>query len=147
MDGAAAQQWPGEWMRGVLSLCVLAVVAEEETYGYAVAQRLHEAGDESRDGIIDEVVQDLGHVHVGLVADGHEARDAETAAAEVAVLADALRPGGRLHLLYGAGPSDPVRVTGAIGRALEDGGFRDLHVLDTPAGLGVTAHRRTAPRP
>jgi PadR family transcriptional regulator PadR len=37
-------QWPGEWMRGVLSLCVLAVVAEEETYGYAVAQRLQGAG-------------------------------------------------------------------------------------------------------
>ncbi len=37
-------QWPGEWMRGVLSLCVLAVVAEQETYGYAVAQRLHAAG-------------------------------------------------------------------------------------------------------
>jgi PadR family transcriptional regulator PadR len=39
-----AQQWPGEWMRGVLSLCVLSVVAEEETYGYAVAQRLQQAG-------------------------------------------------------------------------------------------------------
>ncbi len=38
------QQWPGEWMRGVLSLCVLTVVAEEETYGYAVAQRLQAAG-------------------------------------------------------------------------------------------------------
>ncbi len=38
------QQWPGEWLRGVLSLCVLAVVAEHETYGYAVAQRLQEAG-------------------------------------------------------------------------------------------------------
>lgn len=38
------QQWPGEWMRGVLSLCVLTVVAEQETYGYAVAQRLQEAG-------------------------------------------------------------------------------------------------------
>lgn len=36
--------WPGDWMRGVLTLCVLAVVAEEETYGYAVAQRLQEAG-------------------------------------------------------------------------------------------------------
>jgi PadR family transcriptional regulator, regulatory protein PadR len=31
-------------MRGVLSLCVLAVVAEHETYGYAVAQRLEAAG-------------------------------------------------------------------------------------------------------
>ena len=38
------QQWPGEWLRGVLSLCVLSVVAEQETYGYAVAQRLQEAG-------------------------------------------------------------------------------------------------------
>lgn len=36
--------WPGEWMRGVLSLCVLAVVAEHETYGYAIAQRLQAAG-------------------------------------------------------------------------------------------------------
>jgi PadR family transcriptional regulator PadR len=31
-------------MRGVLPLCVLAVVAEEDTYGYAVAQRLQSAG-------------------------------------------------------------------------------------------------------
>ncbi len=38
------QQWPAEWMRGVLSLCVLALVADEETYGYAVAQRLKAAG-------------------------------------------------------------------------------------------------------
>src|SRR5665647_1449515 len=37
-------QWPGEWMRGVLSLCVLSIVAEGETYGYVVAQRLQEAG-------------------------------------------------------------------------------------------------------
>lgn len=37
-------QWPGEWMRGVLSLCVLAVVAEERTYGYAIAARLADAG-------------------------------------------------------------------------------------------------------
>ena len=38
------EQWPGDWLRGVLSLCVLAVVAEGRTYGYAVAQRLQEAG-------------------------------------------------------------------------------------------------------
>jgi len=31
-------------MRGVLSLCVLSIVAEGETYGYAVAQRLQAAG-------------------------------------------------------------------------------------------------------
>ncbi len=28
----------------MLALCVLAVVADEKTYGYAIAQRLHEAG-------------------------------------------------------------------------------------------------------
>lgn len=38
------EQWPGDWIRGVLPLCVLALVAEEETYGYAVAQRLQAAG-------------------------------------------------------------------------------------------------------
>ncbi len=38
------QQWPGEWLRGVLSLCVLAVVAEGPTYGYAIATRLQESG-------------------------------------------------------------------------------------------------------
>ena len=37
-------RWPGEWMRGVLSLCVLRVVADGPTYGYAIAGRLAEAG-------------------------------------------------------------------------------------------------------
>ncbi len=41
MDG---ERWPAEWLRGVLELCVLAVVAEGETYGYAVIARLREAG-------------------------------------------------------------------------------------------------------
>jgi PadR family transcriptional regulator, regulatory protein PadR len=36
--------WPSDWLRAALPLCVLAVVAEEETYGYAIAQRLREAG-------------------------------------------------------------------------------------------------------
>jgi PadR family transcriptional regulator, regulatory protein PadR len=36
--------WPAEWMRATLPLVVLAVVAEEETYGYAIAQRLQRAG-------------------------------------------------------------------------------------------------------
>lgn len=31
-------------MRGVLSTCVLALVAEGETYGYVILQRLHAAG-------------------------------------------------------------------------------------------------------
>lgn len=41
---ASDDQWPGEWMRGVLTLCVLAVVAEKRTYGYAIAARLADAG-------------------------------------------------------------------------------------------------------
>ncbi len=40
MDG----RWPAEWLRGVLELCVLAVVADGPTYGYAIAQRLEAAG-------------------------------------------------------------------------------------------------------
>jgi PadR family transcriptional regulator PadR len=35
---------PSEWLRAVLSLAVLAIVAEEETYGYVVTQRLLAAG-------------------------------------------------------------------------------------------------------
>jgi PadR family transcriptional regulator, regulatory protein PadR len=37
-------QWPAEWLRGVLELCVLAVVAEGPTYGYAISQALQDAG-------------------------------------------------------------------------------------------------------
>ncbi|WP_342770118.1 PadR family transcriptional regulator [Xylanimonas allomyrinae] len=38
--------WPSEWMRGPLSLCVLAVVARHDdgTHGYAIAQALATAG-------------------------------------------------------------------------------------------------------
>ena len=37
-------KWPGEWLRGVLQLCVLSVLAEGATYGYAIAQRLEDVG-------------------------------------------------------------------------------------------------------
>jgi PadR family transcriptional regulator PadR len=37
-------RWPGEWLRGVLQLCVLGVLAEGPTYGYAIAARLEQAG-------------------------------------------------------------------------------------------------------
>ena len=40
----ADDQWPGEWLRGVLSLCVLRIVADGPTYGYAIAGRLADAG-------------------------------------------------------------------------------------------------------
>jgi PadR family transcriptional regulator PadR len=38
------RQWPTEWMRGALSVCVLAIVADEETYGYEIGQRVRAAG-------------------------------------------------------------------------------------------------------
>lgn len=36
--------WPAQWLRGVLELCVLALIANGETYGYAIAQELEGAG-------------------------------------------------------------------------------------------------------
>ena len=40
----AEPAWPGDWLRGVLELCVLGVLADGPTYGYAIAQRLAGAG-------------------------------------------------------------------------------------------------------
>ena len=40
MDGARS----GEWQRGVLATCALAVLADGEAHGYAIAQRLQAAG-------------------------------------------------------------------------------------------------------
>lgn len=37
-------EWPAQWLRGVLELCVLAQVCQQETYGYAIAQQLSEVG-------------------------------------------------------------------------------------------------------
>lgn len=36
--------WPSEWLRGVLDLCVLRVLADGATYGYAISARLAEHG-------------------------------------------------------------------------------------------------------
>lgn len=36
--------WPSEWLRGVLSLCVLGILSDGPTYGYAISQRLAAAG-------------------------------------------------------------------------------------------------------
>lgn len=36
--------WPPEWLRGVLEPCVLHVLADGPTYGYAIAERLDELG-------------------------------------------------------------------------------------------------------
>jgi PadR family transcriptional regulator, regulatory protein PadR len=34
------ESWPTEWLKGILPLCVLSIVMEGETYGYAIAQAL-----------------------------------------------------------------------------------------------------------
>lgn len=38
------QEWPAEWLRGVLELCVLRLLADGPTYGYELAARLTQAG-------------------------------------------------------------------------------------------------------
>lgn len=38
------EQWPSEWLRGVLGVCVLRVLLDGPSYGYAITQRLDEAG-------------------------------------------------------------------------------------------------------
>ncbi len=40
----APSEWPGEWLRGVLAVCVLHLLHDGPTYGYALAQRLEENG-------------------------------------------------------------------------------------------------------
>lgn len=36
--------WPSEWLRGVLGVCVLRILADGPTYGYEIAARLADAG-------------------------------------------------------------------------------------------------------
>jgi len=36
--------WPSEWLRGLMELCVLRVIADGPTYGYAIAAVLERAG-------------------------------------------------------------------------------------------------------
>lgn len=38
------QEWPSEWLRGVLELAVMRVLLDGPSYGYAIAGRLREAG-------------------------------------------------------------------------------------------------------
>lgn len=37
-------EWPAEWLRGVLELCTLRLLADGPTYGYELATRLTAAG-------------------------------------------------------------------------------------------------------
>lgn len=36
--------WPGDWLRGVLELCVMQALSAGPTYGYAIATELAERG-------------------------------------------------------------------------------------------------------
>lgn len=36
--------WPNEWLRGVIELCVLKVIGDQPTYGYAIGCALADAG-------------------------------------------------------------------------------------------------------
>ncbi|MPV51226.1 MULTISPECIES: PadR family transcriptional regulator [unclassified Pseudactinotalea] len=38
------EEWPSDWLRGVLETMALAVVSEGETYGYLIAAQLADAG-------------------------------------------------------------------------------------------------------
>ncbi|WP_369135764.1 PadR family transcriptional regulator [Modestobacter sp. I12A-02662] len=84
------ERWPGEWMRGVLSLCVLRVVADGPTYGYAIAGRLADAGLGSvKGGTLYPILARLEAD--GLVTSSWEAGDAG--------------PGRKFFTLTGAGTS------------------------------------------
>jgi PadR family transcriptional regulator PadR len=39
-----AEGFPADWLRGTLDLCILGVLAEGPSYGYAITQRLQAAG-------------------------------------------------------------------------------------------------------
>jgi PadR family transcriptional regulator, regulatory protein PadR len=41
---ADVEEWPAQWLRGVLELAALAVIADGPTYGYEIARRLGDAG-------------------------------------------------------------------------------------------------------
>ncbi len=60
-------------------------------------------------------------------------------APELAVLHRALRPGGRLHLLYGRGPTGPARITATLAARLAGHGFLDVVVRDGADGCSVSA--------
>jgi SAM-dependent methyltransferase len=63
------------------------------------------------------------------------------AARELAVVHAGLRPGGRLHVLYGTGPTGADRVAPAVAAALTAAGFSPVEVLTDPRGSGVTGVR------
>ena len=58
---------------------------------------------------------------------------------ELAVLDAALRPGGALHVCFGAGgPQTADRVTAPIARAFAEHGFTDVRVRSGGSGIAVS---------
>lgn len=67
-------------------------------------------------------------------------------AAELDVLAGALRPGAPLLVLYGAdSPTGPARVVPAVAAALGRHGFVGVRAVEAAEGWGVVARRAPAP--
>jgi SAM-dependent methyltransferase len=62
-------------------------------------------------------------------------------APELRLLRGALRPGGRLWVLYGRGPAQAEAVLEAVEGAMRREGFEDVEVLRAPDGFGVLGVR------
>lgn len=43
-ESTAPDDWPSEWLRGVLGVCVLRVLSDGPTYGYAIGTALADSG-------------------------------------------------------------------------------------------------------
>ncbi|MEP7763792.1 PadR family transcriptional regulator [Sanguibacter sp. 25GB23B1] len=43
-ESTAPSDWPSEWLRGVLGVCVLRVLSDGPTYGYAIGTALADGG-------------------------------------------------------------------------------------------------------
>ncbi|WP_151524781.1 PadR family transcriptional regulator [Serinicoccus kebangsaanensis] len=63
-----SDQWPSEWLRGVLGVCVLRILLDGPSYGYAITQRLEQAGlGKVKGGTLYPLLsrlEDAGHVAV-----------------------------------------------------------------------------------
>ena len=112
--------WPSEWLRGALEVCVLAVLAEGPTYGYAITARLEALG--------------LGTVKGGTLYP----------------LLARLEQAGHVSVEWRAGEGGPGRKyfelteTGRLARANQAEHWRAFSALTTAITSGATV-RETAP--
>jgi len=64
----AQREWPSEWLRGVLEVCVLRILTDGPSYGYAITQALGDAGlGEVKGGTLYPLLgrlEEAGHVEV-----------------------------------------------------------------------------------